>query len=316
MFQATIKNFNLNFNALNEKNSFSAGDLITGHISFDLTKETKITSVAMALTGRANVHWSTGGGGKKRRRRHYSAKLDFFNFKSVIVQENRAVGGTHLQPGRHVYPFTCQLPHGDFPSTFRGPYGKIVYALTVSIHRPWHMAKDFVTELNFVNRINIYQPELQAPLSGSNNMTLCCLWCASGPISMTASVEKKAFIPGETVKIVCEFSNASSRTATPKVALQQKQVCSAINRINKKMVTIKLASVTGRPISAHTSDLHTRILLTIPITAPLSISNCSIIDVNYFIEVSLSVRASSDLTVLFPIVLCDTPVNAQPPLYL
>ena len=37
---------------------------------------------------------------------------------------------------------------------------------------------------------------LQAPLSGSNNMTLCCLWCASGPITMTASTEKKAFVPG------------------------------------------------------------------------------------------------------------------------
>lgn len=37
---------------------------------------------------------------------------------------------------------------------------------------------------------------LQAPLSGSNNMTLCCLWCASGPITLTARTEKKAFVPG------------------------------------------------------------------------------------------------------------------------
>lgn len=37
---------------------------------------------------------------------------------------------------------------------------------------------------------------LQAPLSGTNNMTLCCMWCASGPITVTASAEKKAFVPG------------------------------------------------------------------------------------------------------------------------
>ncbi|KAK9522649.1 hypothetical protein VZT92_019098 [Zoarces viviparus] len=314
MFQQTIKHFKINYDVSNENNSFSSGDLITGHISFDLTKETKITSISMALTGRANVHWSTGGGGGRRRRRnrrHFTAKLDFFNFNSVIVQEDSATGGTaRLQPGRHLYPFTCQLPQGDFPSTFRGVFGQILYSLTVGIHRPWHMAKDFVTELNFVHRIDTNQPELHAPLSGSNSMTLCGLWCASGPITMTVSVEKKAFTPGETVKIICRFSNASTRTATPKVALQQKQGFYTFNRTNQRMVTKKLASVTGEPVSAHTPDAHATIMLAIPTLTPLTISNCSIIVVDYLIEVCLSVRASSDLTVLVPIILCDTPVNA------
>lgn len=34
-----------------------------------------------------------------------------FNKVSVVVPP-AAVGGMQLQPGRHVYPFTCQLPHG------------------------------------------------------------------------------------------------------------------------------------------------------------------------------------------------------------
>ncbi|TNN35611.1 Arrestin domain-containing protein 3 [Liparis tanakae] len=314
MFQQTIKDFALNFNSLNENNSISQGDLMTGHISFLLTKATKIDSIAMALTGRADVHWSTGGG-KKRSRKHYSAKLDFFNFKSVIMHANNAVGGMQLQPGRHVYPFTCQLPHGDFPSTFHGVYGHIVYSLTVSIHRCWRMAKNFVTELNFVNHINTNQPELQAPLSGSNTMSLCCLWCSSGPITMTVSVLKKAFVPGETVNVVCEFSNASSRTATPKVTLQQKQVVYATNKVNRRMFMKNLASVTGRPVGAHASRVHAGIALAIPATAPFSISNCSIIEVDYVIEVSLSTRLSPALTVLFPIIVCDAPVSAQPPLY-
>ncbi len=88
MFQQTVKNFSVNFDVLNERGSFSSGDLISGHISFDLTKRTKITSITMAVTGRANTHWSSGGGSRGRNRRHYSAKLDLFNFRSVIVQEN------------------------------------------------------------------------------------------------------------------------------------------------------------------------------------------------------------------------------------
>ncbi|XP_037339405.2 arrestin domain-containing protein 3-like [Pungitius pungitius] len=320
MFLHSIKNLNINFNDVKWTGRFSSGDLITGHVSFDLSKETNITLIEVAMAGKANVHWSTGGGGggkRRRNRRHYAAKLDFFNFKSVIVQRNSATGGAaKLQPGTHVYPFTCQLPHGDFPSTFHGVCGQILYTLTVSIHRPWHMTKDFVTELNFVNRINTNQPQLQAPLSGSNSMTLCCLWCVSGPIAMTVSVEKKAFIPGETVKVICDFSNASSRTATPKVVLQQKQICYANNKRNKRMVVKNLVCVTGQPVVAHASDVHARILLPVPVLASLTISNCSIIDVDYFIEVSLSVRAAYDLTVLFPIIVCDALVNAQPLLYL
>ncbi|KAG8012097.1 Arrestin domain-containing protein 3 [Nibea albiflora] len=324
MFNQTLKNFSINFNALNERNTVSSGDVLTGHLSFDLTKQTKITSIAIELKGKAEVHWSTGGGGggggrrgrrHRRQRRHYSAKLEFFKLRSVIVQEHGAVE-VKLQPGTHVYPFTCQLPPGDFPASFRGPHGRIMYSLTVSVDRPWHLSKDFETQLNFVNRINTNQPVLQAPLKGSNNMTLCCLWCASGPITLTGRTEKKAFVPGETIKIICDISNASSRTATPKVRLLQKQFYYTHNRVSMTMAAKTLASVTGRPINAHTSDVQTEIMLTVPSNASLSISNCSILAVENLIEVNLCVTASPDLTVLFPIILCDTPVNAFSPHYI
>lgn len=107
--------------------------------------------------------------------------------------------------------------------------------------------------------------------------------------------------------------------------------------------------MTGEPVTAHISDMHTEIMLTIPQLTPLTISNCSIIQLDYIIEVStnnrlteqlhaagkqekplnetsilfflcllqlsLGVRAFPDLTVLFPIILCDTPVECHPPLY-
>ncbi|XP_053181764.1 arrestin domain-containing protein 3-like [Scomber japonicus] len=320
MFGETFKNFNISFAALNERNTLTSGDVLTGNISFDLTSETNVNSIIMTLTGAANVHWTVSkrvnnhrsrGRNRRTQTRHYSAKLDFFNLKNIIAQLHSGTDGTaKLPPGRHVYPFACQIPQGDFPPTFHGVHGKIVYSMTVSIDRPWHLSKDFVTELNFVNRINTNQPELQIPLSGTNSKTLCCLWCASGPITLTVTLEKKAFVPGETVRIIGVFSNGSSRTATPKAKLQQKQVVYTHNKAHHKMVQKSLMFVTGQPVSAHISDMHTEMMLTIPNTTPLTISNCSILKVDYTIEVSLSVRASSDLKVLFPIILCDTPVQS------
>ncbi|XP_008279714.1 arrestin domain-containing protein 2-like, partial [Stegastes partitus] len=141
MFGASIQNLRVSINRLNERNTVSSGDQVAGHVSFELTKQTKITSITVALSGVAHVHWSTGGGGggrkRRRYRRVYSAKVEYFNYKGVILQENGANRGTiKLSPGTHVYPFACQLPHGDFPSTFHGPNGKIVYTLKVDIYRP------------------------------------------------------------------------------------------------------------------------------------------------------------------------------------
>ncbi|CAI5650569.1 unnamed protein product [Oreochromis niloticus] len=314
MFEQTIRNFKINFIRHDGRNSFSSGDQIIGHMSFDLTKETKITSITMRLKGNANVHWTAGGGGGKREtRKRYSARLDFFDLKGVILQEDGATRGTKLQLGTHVYPFTCQLPLGNFPSSFHGVHRKIAYTLTVGINRPWHMSKDFVTELNFVNHIDTNQPGLNAPLSGSNSVTPCSLWCNSSPVTMTVSVAKKAFTPGETVKIFCEFNNPSSKTATPKVKLQQKQTFYTHSKHNRKMVIKNLAYVTGEPVGAQASYVRTEIMLAIPPSASLTISDCSILVVDYIIEVKLHVGALDEVVVLFPIILCDTPVQTYPP---
>ena len=89
MFQQTFKNFNINLNVSNERGTFSSGDQTAGHVSFDLTKRTKITSVTMKLSGRAKVAWTT-----RRTRGNRSnnwAKLDLFDIKGVIMQDNSCI---------------------------------------------------------------------------------------------------------------------------------------------------------------------------------------------------------------------------------
>lgn len=312
MFQQTFQNFKFNFNSLNEGNVVSGGDLITGHISFDLTKQTKITSITMAVKGAAEVRW-TAGGGKKKQKRVYSAKVSYFDFKTDLSRDNGAVEGSiKLQPGTHMYPFSCQLPHGDFPSAFRGVCGHISYTLTVGIYRPWHVVKNFMTELKFVDRKVVNQPDMWAPLSGTNRTTSGCMWFSSSPVTMTASTEKKAFKPGETVKVICQFSNGSSKTAYPKVKLQEKHNFYTHNRRRHRTAVKTLAAVSGEPVSAQTTDRQEEITITIPPSALLSISNCAIISVEHIIEVSLCLRPCNDVTVLFPIILCDTSASAHP----
>lgn len=149
------------------------------------------------------------------------------------------------------------------------------------------------------------------------------------------------------MKIVCEMGNSSSRTVTPKVKLLQKQNFYMHNKVNKRLISQTMASMTGHPIGPHTSEVHTELMLTIPPAVPYSISNCSILEVQYVLEVSgadrgrynalrysfivmskpfvmfcvpfqvsLGVSASPDITVMFPIILCNTSAHNPPPLSL
>ncbi|XP_041642668.1 arrestin domain-containing protein 3-like isoform X1 [Cheilinus undulatus] len=315
MFQ-TIKNFNIHFNSLNERNTIGSGDLVTGHVSFELTKETKITSITMAIRGKASVSWLSDRTRKRSERHRYSAKLEYFDVKSFIIQDKSASGkSTKLQPGTHMFPFTCQLPLGDFPPSFHGMKGQIVYTMTVGINRPWNMCKEFEAKLNFINRIDINRPILGAPVSGSNSKKMCVLCCFSGDVTMKVSTEKKAFSPGETVKLICEFSNGSSQIVTPKVRLNQREVYHTVDKNNSEVRFKQLVLVTGRPINPHTSGVHNEIMLSIPSEAAFSFSNGIILEVEHLIEVRLRARFSSDLIVLIPIIICDAFLSSQPPPY-
>lgn len=87
MFDKTVKNFAIVFHSGNGQSTFKSGDLITGQLSFELTKEVKISHITMEVVGKADVHWSRPGG-KKRSRRHYSAQLEFFRLRSTIMEDN------------------------------------------------------------------------------------------------------------------------------------------------------------------------------------------------------------------------------------
>lgn len=80
------------------------------------------------------------------------------------------------------------------------------------------------------------------------------------------------------------MSNASSRMATPKVKLLQKQNFYTHNQVSRRFVSQTMASMNGQPINPHSSEVHT-VLLTIPSSLPYSISNCSLLEVQYIIEV-------------------------------
>ncbi|KAL2103365.1 hypothetical protein ACEWY4_000233 [Coilia grayii] len=320
MLGETFQNVAVNFVSSNPKCVFHSGEVISGEMRFELSKEVKIQKMSMTLKGKAKFDWSTrSGSGKHRRSRHHSAKLEFFKLDSIVLQAQN--DEMVLNRGVHVYPFSCQIPHGNFPSTFLGIYGKISYAVVFGIHRSWHMAKEFISEFKFERPVNVDLPELLMPLSASNSRTLCCFCCTSGHISMDVQMERKGFIPGETIKIMAEIGNGTSQRVVLKAELVQKETYYTKNRGTHRIVPKSVVSAMGPAVEPNTSDVYLELTLPIPEDVYVSMTDCEILDVQHMVRVKLQVRGYSSLETMFPIVLGSShlqPVpeeECQPPPY-
>ncbi|KAJ8380575.1 hypothetical protein SKAU_G00013530 [Synaphobranchus kaupii] len=304
MSEEIFQSFTITYEALNERETFSCGDVIIGEISFKLCEEIKVSSIMFDLKGEANVMWSIGSG---KNRRTYSAREEYFKIKEILLAEdNHGVGdgNTVLQEGTHVYPFRVQLPQGNFPSSFKGIHGNVVYFLEVQIHRPWRLAKEFRSEFNFVSDIEANHPQLVMPQTASSTKGLYCLCCVSGPISVGVRLEKKGFIPGEMMKIIAEFENCSSRTLVPRVKLAQTQTFYTRTRMSKRCETRYLALIEGKHLMPHSCDVWDNQMLQVPADTPLTISNCQIIEVEYSLVVHVSIPRGVDLKATVPLVIC------------
>lgn len=108
-------------------------------------------------------------------------------------------------------------------------------------------------------------------------------------------------LEGETVKIVCDMNNSSNRRLTPQVKLRRKQQFFTRNKSNRRLICQTLTSMTGDPIIGPNPEVHAEYSLQIPATAGCTISNCSILEVEYVIEVGRT-HWWSDVT--FPLSLC------------
>uniref|UniRef100_A0A3Q2VAW5 Arrestin C-terminal-like domain-containing protein n=1 Tax=Haplochromis burtoni TaxID=8153 RepID=A0A3Q2VAW5_HAPBU len=268
MFEQTIRNFKINFIRHDGRNSFSSGDQIIGHISFDLTKETKITSITMRLKGNVNVHWTAGGEDRGMLLLVLFGRSDTWQTNSHrLCPFLIATRGTKLQLGTHVYPFTCQLPLGELPSSFRGSHGKIVYRLEANLSHS--VRKDS-------------KAKLMVPLQTKMNLF------TSGSVAMDVSIPKTAFLQGEDIKVMASVQNKSSRDIKLKYCLYRKNSYFANKK--RKLETKDILKEEGE-------------IITIPSTETASVLNCNIIKLENRLRVHLDVKYASDPEIKFPIII-------------
>ncbi|KAK3538978.1 hypothetical protein QTP86_023583 [Hemibagrus guttatus] len=304
---SSIKQLSIIYDSVNNSNTFTNGDVINGQVVLEVSKEVTIESLYIKCKGEAKVSWSER---RNDRHYHYSAHERYFKLKQYFIQDPSKkknedpgvilMGGeiysNVVKPGNHVYPFQFQLPHGNFPPSFKGCHGSIKYLLEVTVDRSWKMDLTEKKEIVFLPRLSGIN--LMSPQSGAIDKKLKLF--TSGSTSVKATIDKMGYMQGEVIRVTSDIDNSSSRDLKLKYSLVQTQSFFAEGHTNRSHSTI--FKIVGDPIpSGSKQTVSTN--LTLPANLNLSITNCNIMKVEYIFKVYLDVPYASDPEIKLPLII-------------
>ncbi|XP_029916934.1 arrestin domain-containing protein 3-like [Myripristis murdjan] len=323
---STVKNITVHYNPINEANTFTKGDIVSGHIALELAKECHVESLSIKFKGKAEVMWTERHG---QTTVVYHSKDKYFSIKQFFIRKEEGQGDDFqvlltdqegcayrnvIAPGHHIYPFTFQFPTKDMPSSFHGSAGKIVYSLEARLSRSMRIDSKDTTKITFVSKPDLSSiPGLMTPQHDSKDKKM--KFFTSGTVGMDVSLEKMGYQQGEGIKVIALIQNDSSRDIKPKYCVYKKHSFFANKK--RRLHTKDLFKEVGQPIPPSTHQRVTQVL-TIPADLEPSILNCSIIKAEYRLRVYLDVKYASDPEIKFPIVILpasEVPAMDQPPAY-
>uniref|UniRef100_K7GER0 Arrestin domain containing 4 n=2 Tax=Pelodiscus sinensis TaxID=13735 RepID=K7GER0_PELSI len=209
-----------------------------------------------------------------------------------------------LKAGKHEFPFSFQLPQEPLVTSFSGKYGSIQYCVKAILERPVVPDQSVKRELQVISHVDVNSPGLLIPVSRSQEKMVGCWFFTSGPVSLSAKIERKGYCNGEAIPIYAEIENCSSRLIVPKAAIFQTQTYLA----NGKTKTFRqmVANVRGNPIASGSTDTWNGKTLKIPPVAP-SILDCCIIRVEYSLAVYIHIPGANKLMIELPLVIGTIP---------
>ncbi|XP_032905942.1 arrestin domain-containing protein 4 [Amblyraja radiata] len=285
--------------------SYSSGERVSGQLLLETGVRLPVIQLRLEAKGCARVHWGGDGPATAAAARHRD-EVVYLQQRQVVRRAADDEGYFTLQPGKHKFPFSFHLPPGPLVTSFSGKYGSVKYWVTAILERPCGTSQVVKREFSVTSQIDVNAPYFLASVSKSIEKTIGCWLFTSGPISLSAKIERSGFCNGEAIPIYAEFENCSSRLIMPKAAIFQTQTYLT----NEKTKTFRqiIANVRGNHVASGSTESWNGKSLKIPPVNP-SILDCSIIRVEYSLAVYVHIPGSKKLMLELPIVIGTIPYN-------
>ncbi|EDV24820.1 uncharacterized protein TRIADDRAFT_57019 [Trichoplax adhaerens] len=288
------------------------GQAIQGTVILVLKKDIQIYRIKVRLFGRA-----------KSRIQHYDRRQDKWktyteeevfvdDAKSVFGQESakKEESGNTLEKGRHDFQFHFNLPNAKLPSSYEGSKGNnIRYFIEAWIEMKEENSNPIVTKtFTVLEYIDCNLVDRRTPYAVMEaEKYFCCFLCRHGPLRILASLDRKAYCPGENIHLreIQIENNSNVAVDAVKMKLVQSVLYKARGR-RSKGEKIYANKKTTLPLSKDTATLKNE-TLTIPALPPTITSRP--ISISYFVKVYLDIPRAFDLHLTFPIEIATIPIQ-------
>uniref|UniRef100_A0A9J8B3P3 Arrestin domain containing 1 n=1 Tax=Cyprinus carpio carpio TaxID=630221 RepID=A0A9J8B3P3_CYPCA len=212
-----------------------------------------------------------------------------------------------LSAGEHSFPFQFLIP-ASVPTSFEGPFGKILYQIRAFIDTP-RFSKDYKTQRPFylLNVLNLNElPDVEQPSCAVTTKKFNYLLVRTGTLMLKASSDLRGYTPGQVIKLSTEIHNKSGKDTGYVMA-------SLIQRVSYKTKRAvfdlrPIAQVEGAGVKAG-KHAEWKEKIIVPPLPQSGLTGCSLIDIEYFIQVSLK---SPEAVVTLPIYIGNIAVNLTP----
>ncbi|KAK7933709.1 hypothetical protein WMY93_004605 [Mugilogobius chulae] len=253
------------------------GDIITGRVVLELSKETKIEHLSIKAKGKAHVLWHEYYG--PAHHIVYTSKEKFFSIKKQLMDDSKRGSTTMIAAGKHMLPFTFEIPNMKLPSSFKGEHGKIVYFLEAKASRSKRLNQTVKEKFCIISNEDLSTSDILKP------QYMCCeKKLSSGNVILNVHTKQMGWEQGDNIEVQTEITNNSNNAVTPKYYLYEKQ--SFFTKLKRKVYTKDIIKETGQAVGAKTQLTDTK-LLRIPSLLPPTLLSCSIVKLEYRLKVVL-----------------------------
>uniref|UniRef100_A0AAQ4PZI8 Arrestin C-terminal-like domain-containing protein n=1 Tax=Gasterosteus aculeatus aculeatus TaxID=481459 RepID=A0AAQ4PZI8_GASAC len=212
-----------------------------------------------------------------------------------------------LAAGEHTFPFQFLIPVAA-PTSFEGPFGKIIYRVMAAIDTP-RFSKDYKAQKPFylLNMLNLNEvTDIDHPNETVTTKKFSYLLVKTGTLMLKSGSDLRGYIPGQVIKLSTEIHNKSGKDTGCVLASLVQKVTYKTKRPVFDLRTI--AEVEGAGVKAG-KHAEWREQIIVPPLPQSALAGCSLIDIDYFIRVSLK---SPDAVVTLPIFIGNIAVNLSP----
>lgn len=287
-----LQEFDITF--ANNKVVYSPGESVSGAVKIRTAGSLQYKAIKVNCQGSCGIS-------NKMNDSSWSLEEQYLN--SMLSVADKGI----LTPGEHSFPFQFVLPVA-MPTSFEGPFGKIVYRVIATIDTP-RFSKDYKAQRPFyvLNMLNLNEvPDIEQQNCAVTTKKFSYLLVKSGTLMLKTCSDLRGYVPGQVIKLSTEIHNKSGKDTGYVLASLVQKVTYRTKRPVFDLRTI--AEVEGAGVKAG-KHAEWREQIIVPPLPQSALDGCRLIDIDYFIQVSLK---SPGAVVVLPIYIGNIPVNLSP----